>query len=73
MEILFLGIDSLIRWYDTVDSGITDDVVVGILPCLKHFMNETRSEMLEDVTYMDKTRSKKLPKMDLLKVILEYN
>ena len=65
---MLLGIDALIRWHDAVNSGITDDVIIGILPCLKHYMNETRSEMLEDVNYMDKTRSKKSSKVDLLKV-----
>jgi hypothetical protein len=47
---------------------MTDEVIIGILPCLKRYMNETRSEMLEDVVYLDKTKSKKVSKLSSFKV-----
>jgi hypothetical protein len=42
------------RWYATLDHRVTEDVTVAILPQLKHFMNESCSEMLEESAHLVK-------------------
>ena len=46
------GIDAVTRWYATLDHKLMESVTVGILPCLKHFMSESCSEMLEESAYL---------------------
>jgi hypothetical protein len=73
------GIDAVTRWYVTLDHKLMESVTVGILPCLKHFMSESCSEMLEESAYLAEAgssrklkRSKKqvtyYPPIDILNI-----
>jgi hypothetical protein len=53
------GIDAVTRWYSKLDHKMMESVALGILPCLKHFMSESCSEMLEESAHLVEARKLK--------------